>query len=224
MERCFRLPLDFESRPWFRGLASLGVGEVGFSHVQAVVELFRELGYAAETEGLGFLPEMQGNALARVGLLERCGLLKKVEGGWQCDVFARLNPELDADHVPEARKGGFARAAKIHLRKAGEEAVGESGASDLQALFSGMEAPEVLGSLQLVKAIDNAYGRKARKPLEWSEGLREDAKRVRAQHEDAVIEAVIAHVLQRRRDARMAGVPANTEELLRSFEAYSGKV
>lgn len=228
MERCFRIPLDVESRPWFRELVSLFAVECGYEREAArarslveLIELFRELGYAAESNPLGFLPMSQG---LNVKLLEKCGLLKDIPGeagskGCQCDVFVRLNPELDSEFVPEARKGGFARAAKIQLRNAAREALSEE--LDVQGLFAGMESPQVVAAMGLVKATDNVYARRARKPMEWTEGLVADAKRVREKFADEAIEAVLAKILQRRKDAKLdPRWPQATEDLLRNFENY----
>lgn len=251
MDRSVHVPLDLESRTQFRVLEAR-IGKV--NALAAVFLLFRELGYCAPDDELGMLREprlslFKGTiAGAGVCTVEDLGC----EGGFLinsaagdrpngagaegapvpvlfCPIFAAENRHLAWDFLTMQKEGGLARSAKVKQKQAQAEAVktGEMLQPELMVKLTeagGREAmtiEEKNRTLMLIRYLDNVLGRKSRLNSEFTEGLVADAFAAMQKVSELEVEELGRH-LMRQRETR--GLALKTEDVLREWDAYCGRV
>jgi hypothetical protein len=233
MDRCLNIPIDLESRTSFRLLEREIVSTAAIpSSVRAhegavalVFSMFREFGYAAESERVGFMTEAQARVWADEGTLAMLamagGFLVKVEGGYECSLFAVNNQHLGKEYVSPQRMGGLARAAKFHRRAAEEDAVRQAALlqEDLFVTEEGakMGAEEIQKVTMLIMLLDNCLGRASRLRKEFTAGLIADAHKVVNRYAPESINGFTQWLMANR---TKPGVPSVTEAILREPSRY----
>jgi hypothetical protein len=239
MDRSIHWPLDLESRTQFRILESR-IGKV--PSLAAVVLLFRELGYGAQDDELGILrgPRLGllKDALNGICTIEDLSMeggflvdnkdaVEGVPTGYFCPLFAQENRHLNREFVPIQKAGGIARAAKLKVKQAQAEAIQQAELlASARELFSkpdgeAMTVDEKNLALMLIKLLDNVLGRRGRTNAEFTPGLMADAFAATSRFEGEEIDAVTRHLMTLR---DKQGVSLKTEDVLRDFEAYVGRV
>lgn len=228
------MPLDLESRTQFRILE----GRIGKERALAAVYLlFRELGYCAQDDELGLLGgprvELFRDSIRAICATEDlavqgCFLRKEESAAFFCPLFSELNRHLDRHYVPMQKAGGLARAAKCKAQQAEAEAIkqGEMLQPELLVKMEGAESKpmseaEKNRTLMLIKLLDNVLGRKARMNSEFTPGLIADAYVAMQKADESEVDALVRHFLSTR---ERRGVGLRTEDVLREWEAYLGRV
>lgn len=238
MEKCLNIPLDFRSRTPFRvlrrALTRDGDAEGGAVRAAGLVLLLTgELGYAAEKHPVGFVPEPQMRLFledlpdlpeALSALTAPDCYLQAAEGGWVCPDFAACNRHLAPGHMTLQQQGGHARAIKYKRDEAERAAQQQSLLIDREVYLrptdgTAMDSEEINRVMTIIKLFDNVLKRRARLTNEFSQGLVQDAWRVRQEYSDADINAV-ASWLNAKAVEGHPSLPANTETLLRTFRRF----
>lgn len=150
--------------------------------------------------------------------------LQEAEGGWVCPEFAALNRQLAPGHMTLQQQGGHARAIKYKRDEAERTAQQQSLLIDREVYLrptdgTAMDSEEINRVMTIIKLFDNVLKRRARLTNEYSQGLVQDAWRVRQEHTDADINTVASWL-----NAKMVeghpSLPPNTETLLRTFRRF----
>jgi hypothetical protein len=225
-----RVPLDIERWPEFRVLAG-ACGASLASHL--FLRLWIEFGHVASVASkVGFLSErgmelfqaevesvVKPDALASalVGDAERRDLkfLFPVEGGFECPRFAQLNGHLDPKSKPMHQKGYEASRYLRRLRREQAEATGQALLLPTEHFTTAegarMDAEMIRRIEILVRTVDNALGRVARPPTEFSRGLVLDAYAIAREFTDLQVYEACRKIHDFRGHAAM---PETAEKLL----------
>lgn len=231
-DRTLHIPIDIEVRTEFRILESRIGREKALA---AVLILFRDLGYAAAQDSVGFILGPRTRPLED-SLEGICGLLDltvdgcflvKAESGFSCPIFAAENKHLSKDFKSIQEKGGAARAFKLRERQAEMDApklnamlqpglfivegVGESGEK------TAMAPDERNRCLTLIRLFDNVTGRRDRLNGEYSAGLIGTAYEVIKRFDREAINRAAQLVMQ----THERGHQLNTETVLKDFHQYA---
>lgn len=243
-ELVLHLPLDFEQLPeyWQLREALASSSKAGTSPRQIeqsasflFSRLMVTLGYQARSTcqpgrltkgGVSQLRQsvdpLYGDDCNPVNLLESSGLLTSDGDGWNCPLFARLNPHLSANYKPSHIKGNErSRLAATMKNIPGEAAQ--------QAVLLGMTQPEVFKKrngekmaqpeiqrcIIMIRTVDRCVGQKERTSSGFSEGLMATALAIVEQHDAEVLKKFYFWLVGQRENP---AVGKTTEEVLAQIE------
>lgn len=199
--------------------------------------LFVALGYQARsTNRPGFLSQagaMQfratfdpyfGDDCNVVGLLEKSGLLKAVDGGWICELFARENPHLAGDFKPPHLTGNVnSRFSASYKRIEGE--AWQQTKMLLPGIFKRHDGTPMTGGdecaacIVLIRAIDRAINKPGDHTSNsaFSDGLIAAASRVTAARKPADLMPFYFWLANHFEHPM---IPKSSEEIIADFDKY----
>lgn len=209
---------------------------VGGRHnaVATVWHLFSHLANSAQAGAVGFIPDRDVDLLlaefadkAEWEALKESGWVRKSDGGWLCERFARLNQHLDPAHRTTAAKGGVMKRFDQKLKKTEANSLSQLAllpAECFRVDGRALSSEEIQRVQMLVVAMDGVTNRADRKSHEgdWPADLVANAHAVVAKYGPGAAMNVCRELVRLGFDAAGGranpAVPSTTELCLRRFD------